>query len=49
VKIAIEDVLDAGLPHIYTPDLYQRQCSALFEHVCESYPERDAGVCASAV
>jgi type I restriction enzyme R subunit len=48
LKLAIEDVLDAGLPRIYTPAVYQQKCSALFEHVYESYPERDAGVYAEA-
>jgi hypothetical protein len=31
----------------YTKELYQQKCSVLFEHVYESYPERDAGVYAS--
>ena len=44
LKLTIEDVLDTGLPQIYTPELYRQKCSALFEHVYESYPERDAGV-----
>jgi type I restriction enzyme, R subunit len=39
VKLAIEDVLDTGLPRAYTPDAYQQKCSAVFEHVYESYPE----------
>ena len=47
LKLAIEDVLDEGLPRTYTPDLYQQKCSALFEHVYESYPERDGGVYAA--
>jgi type I restriction enzyme R subunit len=47
LKIAIEDVLDNGLPRAYAPDLYQQKCSRLFEHVYESYPERDSGVYAS--
>ena len=37
VRIAIEDVLDAGLPRAYNPELYRSKCSALFEHVYESY------------
>ena len=41
LKLAIEDVLDTGLPRAYTPELYQQKCSAVFEHVYESYPERD--------
>ena len=48
LKLAIEDVLDTGLPRAYDKPLYQQKCSALFEHVYESYPERDTGVYASA-
>jgi type I restriction enzyme, R subunit len=44
LKLAIEDALDTGLPRAYTPELYRKKCSVLFEHVYESYPERNAGV-----
>ena len=44
LRLAIEDALDAGLPEAYAPELYREKCSAVFEHVYESYPERDAGV-----
>jgi len=44
LKLAIEDTLDTGLPRAYTSELYHNKCSAVFEHVYESYPERDAGV-----
>jgi type I restriction enzyme R subunit len=47
LKLAIEDALDSGLPRAYTPDLYRQKCAAVFEHVYESYPERDAGVYAA--
>jgi type I restriction enzyme R subunit len=47
LKLTIEDTLDAGLPRAYTPELYNQKCSAVFEHVYESYPERNAGVYAS--
>ena len=47
LKIAIEDTLDSGLPRVYTPELYQQKCSAVFEHIYEKYPERDAGVYAA--
>ena len=40
VKLAIEDALDQGLPRAYTPDLYQQKCSAVFEHVYETYGDR---------
>jgi type I restriction enzyme R subunit len=47
LKLAIEDVLDT-LPPAYDRPLYAQKCSALFEHVFESYPERDGGVYAEA-
>jgi type I restriction enzyme R subunit len=48
LRLAIEDMLDTGLPRAYDKPLYEQKCSALFEHVYESYPERDAGVYALA-
>ncbi len=44
LKLTIEDTLDSGLPRAYTPELYNQKCSAVFEHVYEGYPERNAGV-----
>ena len=44
LKLAIEDTLDSGLPRAYTPEMYQQKCSAVFEHIYESYPERDTSV-----
>jgi type I restriction enzyme R subunit len=44
LKLGNEDVLDTGLPRAYSPELYQDKCSAIFQHVYESYPERDAGI-----
>lgn len=43
LKLAIEDMLDT-LPAAYDRPLYSQKCTALFEHVYESYPERNAGV-----
>ena len=37
VRLAIEDALDEGLPRAYSKELYQTKCSAVFEHVYESY------------
>ncbi|MBA4150760.1 MAG: type I restriction endonuclease subunit R [Verrucomicrobia bacterium] len=48
LKIAIEDVLDTGLPRAYDKPLYEQKCSTLFEHIYESYPERDSSVYAVA-
>lgn len=47
LKLAIEDVLDQGLPRAFDKSLYQEKCAAVFEHIFESYPERDAGVYAA--
>lgn len=47
LRIAIEDVLD-NLPRGYERPLYATKCSAVFEHVYESYPERNVGVYAEA-
>jgi type I restriction enzyme R subunit len=44
LRLRIEDVLDQGLPRAYSPELYNQKCVAVFEHVYESYPERNAGV-----
>jgi len=48
LKLAIEDTLDTGLPRAYDKPIYAQKCSALFEHIYESYPERDSGVYAAA-
>ena len=40
LKLSIENTLDDGLPPVYTPELYQQKCSAMFEHFYESYPQR---------
>jgi type I restriction enzyme R subunit len=48
LRLAIEDTLDSGLPKAYAREMYRQKCSAVFEHVYESYPERDAGVYAEA-
>lgn len=47
LKLAIEDMLDSGLPRAYTPEIYRQKCSDLFEHVYETYPEKNDGVYAS--
>jgi type I restriction enzyme, R subunit len=44
LRMRIEDVLDNGLPRAYSLELYQEKCSAIFEHVYESYPEKDRGI-----
>ena len=44
LRLAIEDTLDTGLPRPYTKELYQGKCSALFEHVFESYHGEGASI-----
>jgi type I restriction enzyme R subunit len=45
---SIKDILNPGLARLHARAVPQK-CSAVFEHVYESYPERDAGVYAGAV
>ena len=35
VLTAIKDTLDEGLPRAYTPEIYEKKCSTLFEHIYE--------------
>jgi len=44
VRDAIKDLLDAGLPRVYTPELYNQKCSSVFEHIYECYPQSGEGV-----
>lgn len=44
LKLAIEDTLDEGLPEPYSKDMFDDKCVAIFEHIYESYPERDIGI-----
>jgi hypothetical protein len=37
VRLAIEDALDDGLPRAYSKEVFETKCSAVFEHVYESY------------
>ncbi len=37
VKIEIENALDVGLPRAYSKEIYESKCSAVFEHVYQSY------------
>ena len=44
----IENVLDTGLPRAYAPEVYKEKCAAVFEHMYECYPGRDAGIYSTA-
>jgi len=49
VKIEIENALDAGLPRAYSKDIYEAKCSAVFEHVYQSYQGEGRSVYAAQV
>jgi type I restriction enzyme R subunit len=40
VLVTIETVLDQ-LPRVYTPELYQKKCQSVYQHVFDSYQERN--------
>ena len=44
VRIAIEEMLDAGLPEKYTIDLFEAKCGALYQHVLQKYPDTGESV-----
>lgn len=37
VRLAVEQVLDTGLPVSYTGEMYQRKCEEVFQHIYDSY------------
>ncbi|MXW95332.1 MAG: type I restriction endonuclease subunit R [Acidimicrobiaceae bacterium] len=37
VKVAVKDVLDAELPEVYGPELFDRKVDAIFDHIHTSY------------
>ena len=48
LKLSIEDVLDAGLPRVYSPEAYKQKCTVVFQHFYENYSDKDASVYAAA-
>ena len=37
VRYVIETVLEDELPRVFTKDLYQQKCDAVYQHVYDSY------------
>ncbi len=37
VQVTIRELLDAGLPEAYTPELYEQKTTAVFQHVYDAY------------
>ena len=44
VRVEIEKMLDDGLPEKFTSELFEQKCGALFQHMLEKYPQRDASI-----
>lgn len=44
VKAAIETVLDAHLPRVYTPEIFEQKATAVFQHVYEAYYGAGQGI-----
>jgi len=37
VQLTIQQILDKGLPSIYTPAVFQNKCERIYEHIYENY------------
>ncbi|WP_258359445.1 type I restriction endonuclease subunit R [Moorella sulfitireducens] len=37
VLITIQDYLDRGLPRVYTPEIFERKCNQVYQHIYDSY------------
>ncbi len=48
VLVAIQDVLDKGLPRVYTKAMFDEKVREIYQHVYDSYYGQGRGVYASA-
>ncbi len=39
VKVSISEVLDKNLPETYTPELFEKKCEQVYQHIYESYSD----------
>ena len=37
VLTTVKNILDTGLPRIYTKELYERKCDEVYQHIYDSY------------
>ena len=44
VRVAVRDVLDAELPEVYGPELFDRKVDTIFDHIYTSYFDNGASV-----
>jgi len=48
VRTTIERLLDADLPEAYTPELYEKKCDLVYQHVFEAYTGQGKSIYGSA-
>ena len=48
VLTTVKDVLDKGLPRIYTKELYERKCDEVYQHIYDSYYGQGRSIYAAA-
>jgi type I restriction enzyme R subunit len=46
--LTVQKTLDEGLPRTYTPELYQRKCEAVYQHMYDSYLDASHSIYAKA-
>jgi len=46
VRFTIETVLDE-LPRTYSPELYEKKCEVVYQHIFDSYARRGGGLYAA--
>jgi type I restriction enzyme R subunit len=37
VRVTIESILDGGMPEKYTPEIFNRKCDLVYQHIFDSY------------
>ncbi len=47
VRVTIEEILDQGLPEVYTRELFAQKTEAVFQHIYESYYGDERGIYAA--
>jgi type I restriction enzyme, R subunit len=48
VRLTVQQMLDAGLPRTYTPDLYQQKCDVVYQHIYDAYVDASHNIYAQA-
>ena len=48
VRLAVQKMLDEGLPGAFTPTMYSQACEAVYQHLYDNYPDADNNIYALA-